>query len=501
MVRLPHGKYVQNYLKIISKQVIFQDFSKCNLLKRSVFLKSDFLKSIFEPINPSLEFVREDIAQAKEMSGEETLAFQKHCDRFTVSGIYSTYFALIAGTLIWWPWDLLAYNHHSLEMKAIFLIRIVLLIVSTLSILSIRRNLFISKAPLLFGVVVYSITAAIIGWIIGQAGGFNSAMSYSIYTAPLLTLFMYIKLYRRIFYTYIISFVFYFAIVLGQSGSLDLKTAALPFAWLACTAALVVISGHIFYLVFQTNFIQRRKLNDLTKNLQARVVEQTKKISQLTTAVFKVQEHERNRIAHDLHDELGQMLVRMDMEVQLLDKENETKESKANGFEQGIHSLHFMVSRFHDTLDRILGALKPILLDNQGFDVAVTAMVNDLAKGQGIKAKVLFEADVDFFSDTAKTALFRIVQEGTTNVIKHADADELIVRFSESNDMLELSITDNGRGFDPKKALAKNRLGLRGIEERVKLLGGEMTIKTKTGDGTEISICFSLEKMEQGDKK
>ncbi len=254
--------------------------------------------------------------------------------------------------------------------------RISILLVSLLTFLTLRFSRTFSDHPYYLGLIAFSAMMAIGGWIVAGVGGFNSSFAYAVYTTPMLSVMLFVPPIKRLIAAFAIL-VFYFASLFTfASDQMALAVVGTPVTWSVASAFAAFAAGHAIYLVLRTNFLQRRKLNDLTANLQDRVSEQTEKIRQLTTAVFKVQEQERNRIAHDLHDELGQMLVRMDMEVPLLNKAS-----------------------------------------------------------------------------------------------------------------------------DPKKALAKNRLGLRGIEERVKLLGGEMTIKTKTGDGTEISICFSLEKMEQGDKK
>ncbi|HPQ70562.1 MAG TPA: sensor histidine kinase [bacterium] len=464
-------------------------------------MKSKLIHSIIKPVKDSLSNLELDIALGKKMTAEESRGFQEHCNRLTIAGLYICGITTSLGAVVPWFTDFLLFDLGSPFFRAMQYFRASILLLSLVVFLILRFSRTLTAHPYYLGLVAFSAIMAIGGRLVAGVGGFDSSFAYAVYTTPMLSVMLFVPYIKRLIAAFAILVSYFVSLFVFAPDQFDLSIVGTPITWSIASAFAAFAAGHVIYLVLRTNFLQRRKLNDLTVNLQDRVAEQTEKIRQLTTAVFNVQEQERNRIAHDLHDELGQMLVRMDMEVQLLKKTGDPKKKKAGSFEQGIGSLHALVNRLHNTLDRILGALKPILLENQGFDVAVTSMVDDLVKGRGIKAEVLFETDVDFFSDTANTALFRIVQEGMTNIVKHAEATGTIVKFEEKDDKLELSVIDNGKGFDPDEVPAKNRLGLKGIGERVKLMGGELKIESKQNCGTTISIVLPLEKLQQGVEK
>ena len=463
-------------------------------------MRPGFLKSAGGPIRNNLAGLNLDIVRARDMTVEEGDAFHKHCNRLTIVGLYVCAVTTSAGAIVPWFTDFLFFDVHSAFFHAMQYFRVSILVVALATVAVLRFVRLFMSHPYYVGLIVFSLIMAIGGWIVASVGGFSSSFAYAVYTTPMLSVMLFVPPWKRLAAALAILAAYFASLLYFAPDQATLSIVGTPITWSIASAFAAFAAGHAIYLMLRTNFLQRRKLNDLTENLQDRVAEQTAKIRQLTTAVIAVQEQERNRIAHDLHDELGQVLVRMGMEVQLLDRSVAVESERAGSFDWGIRTLRGLVDSLHDSLDRILGALKPILLENQGFDLAVTSMVNNLLEGSETKSEVLFEADTDFFTDTAKTALYRIVQEATTNIVKHAKARSMVVRFTQYDSRFELSISDDGVGFRKDQALGNNRLGLKSIGERVKLLNGELAIRSQPGRGTDVVIGLPPAVFRQGDE-
>jgi len=214
--------------------------------------------------------------------------------------------------------------------------------------------------------------------------------------------------------------------------------------------------------------------------------ERTEKEAQRTLAlrVMELQESERNRIAADLHDSLGHGLLVIKNSA-FLAKRNPVVDA----------ALHEQLSLISDTAAAVLQDvrkishnLKPAHLDRTGLSEALRSSLQAL----GESTTVAFGGEIDdidgLLDRTAEMNLFRIVQEGAGNIVKHARATEATVRVVRNADIIEVSIEDNGRGFQ----VSDRGFGLSGMEDRVRLLGGDMTLATEGGKGTRISIRLPL---------
>jgi len=441
-----------------------------------------------------------DVSTTEEETSSDFRRLRQQCDRLSIAGIYVAGITTSIGAVLPWFTDFLFFAPDSPEFRGMFIVRsaIVLLTITTFAALRIVPQ--IAKHPYIIGIVVFSMATGVSGWIVGDAGGFDSPLAYAVYTTPLLTLVLFVELHKRILAALAILFSFFGALLLSAPDQLQHPFVGVVITWSGASAFAAVAAGHLVFMVLRTNLIQRRKLDDLTDHLQERVAEQTGEIRRLTTSVFKVQEEERLRISHDLHDELGQMLFRLNMEVEMMQHRNEQAGQASSPFNDSLDLLKQLVEQLHEALDRILGALRPVVLESLGFDIAITRMARDISSNSDLATDVLFNAEVDDFSETAKTALYRIVQEGLTNIVKHAKATRALVEFRAEGDELLLTIGDDGKGFTGDASAGKNRLGLKGIHERAKLLDGQVLMGDGLEGGTEILIRFPLKRIESGTK-
>jgi PAS domain S-box-containing protein len=213
-------------------------------------------------------------------------------------------------------------------------------------------------------------------------------------------------------------------------------------------------------------------------------------LAELSSHLQVIKEEERERIARDIHDELGGNLVAIKFAVALL---SQKIPGEAEPLRERVRAIESVVDDAIATAGRVARELRPGILKDFGLAAAVECQAEDFSQRTGIPCKVLC-ADYDALPTVeTSTALFRIFQEALTNISKHAQATEVHVRLvQEAGDVL-LEICDNGRGID-RKALSKPKsYGLRGIRERIKALQGSLEIGRSPGGGTRIMVRAPLD--------
>jgi len=205
-------------------------------------------------------------------------------------------------------------------------------------------------------------------------------------------------------------------------------------------------------------------------------------LRRLSARIMNGQEKERAAIARELHDELGQILTAVRMEsVWLRDhlKENDPK--------AGERALT-MCNLVDKTIDEVRGMairLRPKVLDDLGLIDALEWHTTEFEKRSGI-ACVFNHLDIPYISDILSTAAYRITQEALTNVARHSFATHVDVNLKAENDILKLSIVDNGVGFNTQILSDADSMGISGMRERAGLVGGNLEIESKPGKGTKV---------------
>jgi signal transduction histidine kinase len=202
-------------------------------------------------------------------------------------------------------------------------------------------------------------------------------------------------------------------------------------------------------------------------------------------------EEERTRISREIHDELGQSLTAMKIDLSLT-----RRRLFSNGLaEQAamVHEIELAASRIIRTVREIATALRPGILDELGVVAAIEWVAKDFQSRTGISCKVAAQGADRISDPVLSTALFRIVQEALTNVMRHAAASQVNVSLERKGDTLIVEVRDNGIGIIEGRIFDPNSLGLIGIRERVLLLGGEGVISGKPGEGTLVKVVFPFE--------
>ena len=224
-----------------------------------------------------------------------------------------------------------------------------------------------------------------------------------------------------------------------------------------------------------------------------------KKLRQMTRQIIMAQEEERKEISRELHDEVVQTLVGINVELSALGR----------GASVGLRTLKEKIARTQrlvensvNSVHRFARELRPAVLDDLGLIPALHAYSKSLAERKKLKIQMTAFGGVEALGSTKRTVLFRVAQEALTNVARHAQATEVRMSIREISGAIRMEIRDNGRSFNIKEALhSRNpkRLGLVGMKERVEMVGGQLSIDSATGKGTIVraEIPFNQEKIKK----
>jgi PAS domain S-box-containing protein len=224
-----------------------------------------------------------------------------------------------------------------------------------------------------------------------------------------------------------------------------------------------------------------RDITDL-KGAEEALEKSRDQLRALAARVQSVREEERTRVAREIHDELGQSLTAIKIDLSSLshDLPAEKKQQSA--------SILKLVDETIQAVRRISTELRPAILDAVGLVAAVEWAAGEFAARTGTKCQLdLPQGDVVIDEERA-TALFRIFQETLTNVARHANATEVNVRLDEEDGNLTLEVHDNGGGIREEQLSAGSSLGILGMRERARLLGGELTLAGALGAGTTVRV-------------
>jgi two-component system CheB/CheR fusion protein len=209
----------------------------------------------------------------------------------------------------------------------------------------------------------------------------------------------------------------------------------------------------------------------------------------LTASLFAAHEEERRRISRELHDALNQKLAMLEIEVDSLEHEPPSSPEKIR---EQLALLRGRVSEVSNEIRRMAYQLHPSVLDDLGLQVALRSHVSELSKRDGLEITFHARGIPDSLPQDVALSLYRIAQEALRNVMKHAHAKSASVALEKVKDGIRLSVRDHGVGFDPEAIKGKRGLGLVSIEERVRLLSGQLHLHSRPGDGTQVEVTIPI---------
>jgi signal transduction histidine kinase len=240
----------------------------------------------------------------------------------------------------------------------------------------------------------------------------------------------------------------------------------------------------------------RRQISELkdAQLLEAKKREELR--GRLLSQVVSAQESERKRIARELHDDTGQTLTAIGLGLRGVSGLVPEDSDKAK---KNLSQLESMTSTALNEIQRIISNLRPAHLDDLGLAAAVRWFLNDVRKHTDLNIHFRVTGEEIPVEDAIKITVYRVVQEATTNVIKHASADNFFVEFIFDQDQISIEARDDGIGIAPGILERQNPYswGLMGMQERVSLLNGEFRIDSSPGLGTKIKISIPYQSLDE----
>ena len=209
-------------------------------------------------------------------------------------------------------------------------------------------------------------------------------------------------------------------------------------------------------------------------------------LRRLSAQLDRIQEEERRRIAREVHDELGQRLTALRLDLLLL-RASLPAETGSEADSQ-VAGMLALIDETIATVRRVATALRPAMLDDFGFHAAVEHELMQLRIRTGIDYTITVTPDEYPLEVNRATALYRIMQEVLTNIARHSGATHVEFRFHAQNGWIYVDVEDNGRGITPAQIEDETSLGLMGVRERAIALGGDVVITGKAGVGTHVAV-------------
>jgi signal transduction histidine kinase len=220
-----------------------------------------------------------------------------------------------------------------------------------------------------------------------------------------------------------------------------------------------------------------------------RLRESEEKLRRLAAHLISVREEERAHIAREIHDELGQVLTGLKMEVTWL-----AKRLKEAPLVEKTDSMCRLIDSSVQTVRKIATGLRPEMLDDMGLVAAVGWQAKEFQKRTGIRVRIKLPPESARPDIDVATTMFRIFQEILTNVARHSRATRIDVDLQIAEDKVSLEVADNGVGIAEADLNGRKSLGLLGMHERALLFGGEVSITGRTGEGTRVLVTIPLRK-------
>lgn len=210
----------------------------------------------------------------------------------------------------------------------------------------------------------------------------------------------------------------------------------------------------------------------------------------LSTQLMSAQEEERKSLSRELHDEVGQMLTALRMELGGVER---TRFATQGRFEQHVSEAKALAERTMRLVRNLAVELRPSMLDQLGLAPALQWQVREFSERSGIKVQLTISKQLDDSSDLIRTCIYRITQEALTNCAKHAAATEVTIQVAGDRHQIRFEFHDNGQGVDPDLLATRGRgFGLIGIDERVRELGGHFQFHSRPGEGTTLQVTLPL---------
>jgi signal transduction histidine kinase len=233
--------------------------------------------------------------------------------------------------------------------------------------------------------------------------------------------------------------------------------------------------------------IRLRVLERRSEDQKNRAQEAEAQMRQLSQQLVATQEEERKKLSRELHDHVGQMLTALRMELGRIDRVRAPGDGRVTAALTECRQL--VDDMVHIVRDLALG-LRPSMLDDFGLQPALEWLARDFTRRSNVPVELHVAGALDSLGEQHRTCIYRVVQEALTNCVRHARATAIRVHVRADDDHIEVSVSDDGVGLDPQRRAGG--FGLRGIEERVRELGGSISLASGAGQGATLAIRLPL---------
>ncbi len=259
----------------------------------------------------------------------------------------------------------------------------------------------------------------------------------------------------------------------------------------AFSISLLVIMAMIVFAALTALLAVRLEDADARRSaIEDKLNVSREELRELSLHVQAVQEEERIRIAREIHDELGQSLTALKMDVSVLKGNTPDADDELRG---KLDGMILLVDNTIRSVQRISTELRPGVLDDLGLTAALEWQLQEFQRRTGILCSLVVTPQEVLTDQARSTALFRIFQETLTNVARHSFASRVSIELREDDDELLLRISDDGRGISAQSLTRTESIGLLGMRERAKLLGGTIEITGIPGAGTTVEVKLPLD--------
>ncbi|HLX42192.1 MAG TPA: sensor histidine kinase [Bryobacteraceae bacterium] len=245
----------------------------------------------------------------------------------------------------------------------------------------------------------------------------------------------------------------------------------------AIGSALLLAAGCVVYILKVERQNQRR---------YEEIVAGRGALEQLSARLVSAQEEERRAISRELHDEIGQTLTAVMVDAANLARRIPPEDTISRQYLDNIRGL---ADSSVNSIRNIALLLRPSMLDDLGLIPALEWQAREVSRRTGIKIKVLDQDVPEALPDAVRTCVYRVVQEALNNISRHSNARGAVINVRTDGDTLALTIEDDGSGFDPERSRG---LGLLGMEERVKQLGGHLEVSSAPGKSTVLRVTLPI---------
>jgi PAS domain S-box-containing protein len=256
----------------------------------------------------------------------------------------------------------------------------------------------------------------------------------------------------------------------------------------------VEINSHLFFYNDKPTVLSIAR--DITERKQAeeKLKRTSKLLRELAIHLQSVREEERTMIAQEIHDELGQVLTALKIQISLLaNKLDKTQQP----LKEKINSLADMIDASVESVQKIASKLRPVILDELGLTAAIEWQAEEFEKLTQIKCSLSLPKEEIVLEKNKSTAIFRILQEALTNIARHSQATKAAISLLKHQSNICLEILDNGEGITQEQIKDFKSLGIHGMEERAVVFGGQVYIEGLAGKGTIVKVEIPVDEIKK----